>query len=106
MSVSEPEPVPPTVKPLLRCMSSQLWMPESVLNAQMLTSLVMLPIQVSLVGSKWTVPGLSSGSIARPRPKVAMTVPSRGATPMRYWITRRLPAPGMFCGTMAGWPGM
>ena len=36
----------------------------------------------------------------------AMAVPSFGATVLRKPAARALPAPGMFFGTIVGWPGM
>ena len=71
--------------------------------AQMLVSLVTLPIQDSLAGS--SLASLSSGSVIMPRLTVASTVPSLGATPYTNWVAFRLPAPGMFWTTMAGLPG-
>jgi hypothetical protein len=67
-----------------------------------LTSLVMLPIQPSLRGSNFAP--LISGSSGMVRPNVARTAPSRGAAVERYITALRLPAPGMFCGTMVGCP--
>ena len=45
---------------------------------------------------------LSSASVWARLPN---TVPSLGATSYKYFAATKLPAPGMFCVTMVGWPG-
>ena len=45
---------------------------------------------------------LSSASVCARLPN---TVPSFGATSYMYCAATKLPAPGMFCGTIVGLPG-
>jgi hypothetical protein len=45
---------------------------------------------------------LSSGNVCARLPS---TVPSCGATETMYLAAAKLPAPGMFSVTIAGWPG-
>ena len=62
-------------------MSSQVWTADWCQKAQTLGSSVMLPIQVNFVASNcWPAVRPSSLSIGSPRAKVAITVPSLGAT--------------------------
>ena len=61
-------------------MSFQVFTGEACQVAQTLTSSVPLPSQVNLRASNWVALVPISGSIARPREKWPMTVPSLGAT--------------------------
>jgi hypothetical protein len=53
-----------------------------------------------------TLSGAVSDWVIRPGLKVVITVPSAGAPAWRYCTDLRLAAPGMFCTTTAGLPGM
>ena len=50
--------------------------------------------------------GAVSDWVIRPGLKVAISVPSVGAPAVRYCTDLRLAAPGMFCTTTVGLPGM
>ena len=78
MSGSAPTALPPRLNSRLN-MSSQVLTGEVFQVAQTLVSLVMVPSQVSLVGSK--LAALSSGSVTMPRLTVASVRPSLAATP-------------------------
>ena len=61
-------------------MSFQVFTRDVCQVAQMLTSSVPLPSQKNLRASNWVALVPISGSIARPREKWAIAVPSFGAT--------------------------
>ena len=104
MSGSEPEPLPPTVKGLMT-MSFQVFTGEVCQVTNTLASLVPLPNQVNFVESNCTLVRRS-----------AAPSPCRGEDADGRAILRRdvveivghlqVPAPGMFCTTIAGLPGM
>src|SRR2546423_619337 len=103
VSGSAPTALPPRLNSRLN-MSSQDLTGEVFQVAQTLVSLVMVPSQVSLVGSK--LAALSSGSVAMPRLTVASVRPSFGAAPETYCVAFMLPAPagGRLSGR-GGWGG-
>jgi hypothetical protein len=103
LSGSDPEPSPASANGLVSA-SCQVWIGVACQLAQRLELLAMLPSQVKLRPSNGASP--RSGSSGALRPIVAMTLPSFGATPWRYIAALMLPAPGMFCATTAGRPGM
>ncbi len=66
----------------------------------------MRPIQLSsavLKRTPWVPSFSSSGIVGAPMPT---TVPSLGETLKIVFTARKLPAPGWFFGTIAGFPGM
>jgi hypothetical protein len=79
MSGSEPEPSPATVKGVARA-SCQVFTADAYQVTKMLISSVPLPSQVNLRASNWVALVPISGSIARPREKWPIVVPSLGAT--------------------------
>ncbi len=79
MSGSEPVPSPPTVKGIVS-MSFQDLTRDACQVTQTLISSVPLPSQVKRRASNWVELVPISGSIAMPREKWPMTVPSFGAT--------------------------
>ncbi len=66
----------------------------------------MLPIQANLSVSNCALLLPNSGSSAAGAPNTPSAVPSRGAALAMKLAARTEPAPGMFCTTMFGWPGM
>ena len=78
VSGSAPVALPPSVNSRLN-MSSQVLIGDVCQVAQMLVSLVTLPIHASLVASN--LASFSSGSVAMPRLTVARVRPSFAATP-------------------------
>src|SRR5215468_12129195 len=105
-SESAPAPVDPMMVGLVR-MSDQDLMPAAVRKAQTPTSFEMLPSQPNF-GASNCVPSLrpSSGSRKAPREKPPKVEPSLGAIVYRKFAALIEPAPGMFCTTIVGLPGM
>ena len=104
MSGSEPEPSPPTTNSLLR-RSLQSFTGESIQLAQMLTSLAALPSQVNFVASK-AVPIAEERLHRHAAGESADDRAVLGRDGVEILAALRLPAPGMFCGTMRRAPGM
>ena len=80
-------------------------MPVLPQAAHTLTSSFALPSQLNSAALNCAPSVPSSGSNAMPRPMVPKTVPSRGAAEYSQLASVRLPAPGMFFGTITGLPG-
>ncbi len=78
MTVSEPDPVPPTMSSCV-CRSCIVLTLDACQATHRLTSLLRLPSQENSRASNCVPTPDSSGSIAMPRPNVPMTVPSFGA---------------------------
>ena len=103
VSVLAGPPLPTTISCLRR--SSMVLIGDACQTMQTLTSSLALPIQVTLVGSNLAFTPIS-GSNGSARWPVAIAVPSLGAMPWMWPISRRPLAPGMFCTTTFGLPGM
>ena len=81
-------------------------MPDALVTPQMPTLSSMLPIQASLAGSYCALALPKIGSNATVCTKVAITVPSLGAT-LASQLAAVMPlAPTMFCTMTFGLPGM
>src|SRR6185312_14645500 len=98
-------PAAPTTRSLV-LRSSKVTTPLRLDDTQTLTSLLALPIHENLTASN-DVPGRPRiGSNGVPRLIAPNTEPSFAAAPYSQLVRRRLPAPGMFCGSTVGLPGM
>src|SRR5438270_5460289 len=87
--------------------SSKVLIFDPALDKQIRVPLLAVPRKSTLVGSnKASLFSSRIGAITAPGVTAAMAVPSFGAMALMYAAARALPAPGMFLGTIVGWPGM
>ena len=87
-------------------MSAQVFTGAVCQSTNTLASSVPLPSQWNFIASNCVALLPISGSMARPRLNMPIVAPSFGATLNRKFAARSEPAPGMFCTTTVGWPGM
>src|SRR4051794_6714704 len=105
VSICEPAPELPTRNCLLK-RSSQVRMFELLQATQMPEVALIEPIQLNLRGSNFAAFSPYTGAYGTLEWISAMTLPSLGAAEWRYLVARKPPAPGMYCTTIFGSPGM
>ena len=100
-----PAPIPPTRTSCVKT-SSIVFALDAAPTAQTRLTVSGLPSQPNCRGSNLILGRLSTACDGRLREKLPKTVPSFGATVNRWLVAVMVPAPGMFCTTMPGRPGM
>src|SRR5215470_11739474 len=105
VSICEPAPELPTTNSLSN-RSCAVLIGDVCQATQIAVALFMLPIHCISRGSNFAPGAPNSGANGTLECTKPTVVPSRGATVAKYVMARMPPAPGMFCTTTCGLPGM